>query len=534
MPSLKKAVLALSLPCLAGTLCFSTKQVNHFDEAAPLPVVSLQSAKEGSSKEPQGKTTQASFSASTLHSSAITNKTVIQQSLSSAYKEEKNTSDTSSSEKQPEAALTALGAQMIAEACKTSPVESAAAIPEFSSASEGIEVFQSTGSFKSGADADYTPKEGDIVFLNLNALQQTGPAASKEPTEDKAQKASAESGENESSSADSGKEPDAKDSASGEKSGQDEYSPKDSAIEKKAEKTESRQQKDEDSSFSSGRNQEESESEKESSSSADTQQNSGAAQTDVECGIFSGLDEQGNYRILIAQAGSEDVELKEVLIPAEQIIGFGSLPEAEAESTQEEQETPATDTENGAGKTENKASETQESPAKELTLKELIWNALLAQGYTSVGAAGIMGNFQQESHNSPGTVQKGFGWSDEEYVAKIQDGTISKEDFMHDQVGFGLAQWTSAGRKERLYDYGGAENIADLSSQLGFFQAEMQLPLYKELDAWLKNPDKCTDIEEAARRFHDVYERSADTDLTRRINYAKAIFKEFASQSEKR
>ena len=78
---------------------------------------------------------------------------------------------------------------------------------------------------------------------------------------------------------------------------------------------------------------------------------------------------------------------------------------------------------------------------------EQIWNYLKSQGFSDAGIAGIMGNLMQESGLRADNVQNNMGYEDADYVAGIKNGTITREDFINDSRGFGIAQWTYHTRK---------------------------------------------------------------------------------------
>ena len=87
-------------------------------------------------------------------------------------------------------------------------------------------------------------------------------------------------------------------------------------------------------------------------------------------------------------------------------------------------------------------------------------------GMTHAGAIGTIDNLEAESDGFYSNRMEyllkarlkadGYTYTDESYTAAIDNGSISKEKFLHPrpgcQYGFGLAQWTSPGRKERLYN----------------------------------------------------------------------------------
>ena len=97
--------------------------------------------------------------------------------------------------------------------------------------------------------------------------------------------------------------------------------------------------------------------------------------------------------------------------------------------------------------------------------EEKIWNYLLSNGLNKFGVAGLMGNLYAESGLRPNNLENlcerrlkenGKIYTDETYTAAIDNGTISRAEFLNPlpgkQYGYGLAQWTSPGRKGGLYD----------------------------------------------------------------------------------
>lgn len=115
---------------------------------------------------------------------------------------------------------------------------------------------------------------------------------------------------------------------------------------------------------------------------------------------------------------------------------------------------------------------------------EQIWGYLKQMGLTDAGAAGLMGNLYAESGLNPANAESMVndytGMNDEQYTAAVDNGTINKETFLHpkggtSQYGYGLAQWTSPGRKEGLYNLVKERgvSISDLSTQLEWLNYEL-------------------------------------------------------------
>ena len=103
---------------------------------------------------------------------------------------------------------------------------------------------------------------------------------------------------------------------------------------------------------------------------------------------------------------------------------------------------------------------------------KIIWDFLKKEGFSDFGVAGLMGNLDAESALRPNNLQdtysKKFKLSDAEYTAKVDNGTYT--DFVHDEAGYGLAQWTYWSRKENLLNYAKSKkkSIGNLEMQLEF------------------------------------------------------------------
>ena len=120
--------------------------------------------------------------------------------------------------------------------------------------------------------------------------------------------------------------------------------------------------------------------------------------------------------------------------------------------------------------------------------KEQIWNFLIDSGFTEQGAAALMGNLEAESGCKPVRVQGDYnhGNADEysqNYTNQVDNGQITKDQFVHNGPGgggYGLAQWTDPGRKEKLYDYAKSKgtSIGDLQTQLEYLVQELSTNAY--------------------------------------------------------
>lgn len=152
---------------------------------------------------------------------------------------------------------------------------------------------------------------------------------------------------------------------------------------------------------------------------------------------------------------------------------------------------------------------------------------------TPDGVAGMMGNIKAESGMLPDRVEilclqrlreQGKIYTDVTYTAAVDNGTISKEQFLHPlpgkQYGYGLCQWTSPSRKTKLYDLCKQKNVSigDLETQLQFLVEELKTS-YNEVwevlcsthniitacNIVLVKFEQPSDISEAVRRQRQKY-----------------------------
>lgn len=130
-----------------------------------------------------------------------------------------------------------------------------------------------------------------------------------------------------------------------------------------------------------------------------------------------------------------------------------------------------------------------------------VWNFLIKQGFTKAGAAGLMGNIYAESGMIPNRVQilclkrlkqNGKGnYTDTSYTEAVDSGKITKKEFLNPlpnkQYGYGLCQWTSPSRKEKLYNLAKTEkkSIGNIDIQLKFLINELKTS-YKNIYNILK------------------------------------------------
>ncbi|OUM62879.1 carbohydrate-binding module family 18 protein [Piromyces sp. E2] len=91
--------------------------------------------------------------------------------------------------------------------------------------------------------------------------------------------------------------------------------------------------------------------------------------------------------------------------------------------------------------------------------------------------AGLMGSLYVESLLRPDNLEDKFenilGITDREYTNGVNNG--SYKNFVNDQAGYGLAQWTSSTRKQGLLNYAKEQGtgIDDLTMQLNYLWGEL-------------------------------------------------------------
>ena len=147
-----------------------------------------------------------------------------------------------------------------------------------------------------------------------------------------------------------------------------------------------------------------------------------------------------------------------------------------------------------------------------MTNEQKIWNFFKSKGLNDYACAGLMGNLQAESGLNPKNMENYYesrlGFTDETYVQAIDNGTYTKEQFIYDQCGSFLAQWTYWSRKKALYEYVKSKgvSIGDLEAQLEFLYQELSTS-YRGVLSTLKN---ATSVLEASNVVLFKFENPAD------------------------
>lgn len=160
---------------------------------------------------------------------------------------------------------------------------------------------------------------------------------------------------------------------------------------------------------------------------------------------------------------------------------------------------------------------------------EKIWNYLISKGFSKAGAAGTIGNLDAESglqtNNLENSRNATLG-SDTYYTSAVNDQTYSKNDFINDRAGYGLAQWTYYTRKRGLYELTVEQglSIADLKGQLDFLIKELEAG-YSSLYNLLKTTDS---VDEASDAFLKQFERPAILNYDKRREMSWVYYNRYA------
>lgn len=181
--------------------------------------------------------------------------------------------------------------------------------------------------------------------------------------------------------------------------------------------------------------------------------------------------------------------------------------------------------------------------------KDKIWSFLVAPeakggaGFSRAGAAGIMGNMQNESGFEPNNVENSaekFVGDDEAYTKKVNDGSYSIDRFCHDHpqypdncgAGYGLVQFTWHTLKRDLYNYAmsHSKDISNLTDQLNYLKQSIVNDKSQSYYDSLKTVDNPY---YAATEFMRIYEgcENQGTEGPSRGRNAQAIFDEYASKA---
>jgi cell wall-associated NlpC family hydrolase len=171
-----------------------------------------------------------------------------------------------------------------------------------------------------------------------------------------------------------------------------------------------------------------------------------------------------------------------------------------------------------------------------------LFDYLVNAGMTPAGAAGMMGNMYAESGLIPNRVEilclkrlreHGRLYTDSTYTAFVDDGTISRAEFMNPlpgkQYGYGLCQWTSPGRKAGLYDLCRSRkvSIGDQDTQLEWLITELK-QAYQNVWSVLTSTSSVAKASETVLRKFEMPDNASSMVETRR-KYSQGYYDKYAA-----
>lgn len=169
---------------------------------------------------------------------------------------------------------------------------------------------------------------------------------------------------------------------------------------------------------------------------------------------------------------------------------------------------------------------------------ERIWNFLKSKGLNDYAAAGCLGNLDAESGLSPKNLQDScqtrLGFNDDEYTALVDSGVYTRTQFIYDQSGYGIAQWTYFSRKAALYDYAKSRSrsIGDLQIQLEFFYKELSESFPVVLSG-LKTVKLVRDASELILLKYECPEDTGEAVRIKRASLSQKYYTRFSTNQNK-
>jgi hypothetical protein len=174
-----------------------------------------------------------------------------------------------------------------------------------------------------------------------------------------------------------------------------------------------------------------------------------------------------------------------------------------------------------------------------------VYNFLIGQGLTPTQAAGLMGNLKAEAHFEPKLVQYGHTNCRGEKSVAGQPSSMCDTLVVDGNTGYGIAQWTSAGRQQNLLDFAASKSTiaGDLGVQLGFLWQELSTGLNKNVLTPLKATSDLREATDIVLRHFECPRACADLAtnpspenraayaavLDTRFGFAQAILTQFGS-----
>ena len=175
-----------------------------------------------------------------------------------------------------------------------------------------------------------------------------------------------------------------------------------------------------------------------------------------------------------------------------------------------------------------------------MTIQEYMYRRFRKAGMTVEGACAVLGQIQHEGVFQSTNAEDSKKIVDAIYTRQVDNGIISKHQFMYDGVGYGYAQWTFPDRKGLMYDFHRArgKSIGDSDTQIDFLIWEMQHDFsiqwrlvtsshdlaecsWQLLDKWENPQDKDKQKPRRLKSAEEFYERFHNLDIERTSSMTK-------------
>lgn len=166
---------------------------------------------------------------------------------------------------------------------------------------------------------------------------------------------------------------------------------------------------------------------------------------------------------------------------------------------------------------------------------KIIWDRLIEAIPNQYGVAGLMGNLQAESGLNPINVENSkerkLNLNDESYTRAVDEGRYTCDQFINDAAGYGLAQWTSAGRKRNLYNCARERevSIGNLELQIDFLINELKTS-YKTVYNTLKMAKSIREASDVVLTKFEIPKDQSNAVKVLRANYGMKIYEKFTSE----
>ena len=166
-----------------------------------------------------------------------------------------------------------------------------------------------------------------------------------------------------------------------------------------------------------------------------------------------------------------------------------------------------------------------------MTIQEHMYRRFRKAGMTAAGACALLAQIQHESAFRSNNAEDSKGVDDQVYTTRVDNGQITKQQFMHDSIGYGYAQWTYYFRKGLMWDYFKArkKSISDSETQIDF--------LIWEMKAYFQNQWKLvttsSNLKDCTWELLDKWENPAEktNNMVKRYETAQRFFEQFHSLS---